>query len=118
MSNFRSSSHPLMIETGCHYNIDREARTCPYCETCIDKGLHPVLQCPLYASLRCKYLHDRYVNDVSKTSYVRLMSSDKETTVKNSNLCTWRFKRTGQFFGRKIIYIPLNSPNMYSPLHR
>ena len=82
MSNFRSSSHPLMIETGRHYNIDREARTCPYCETCIDKELHPVLQCPLYASLRCKYLHDRYVNDVSKVSYVRLMSSDKETTVK------------------------------------
>ena len=82
MSNFRSSSHPLMIETGCHYNIDREARTCPYCETCIDKELQPVLQYPLYASLRCKYLHDRYVNDVSKASYVRLMSSDKETTVK------------------------------------
>jgi len=32
--------------------------------------------------LRCKYLHDMYVNDVSEASYVRLMSSDKETTVK------------------------------------
>ena len=33
--------------------------------------------------LRCKYLHDMYVNDVSEASFVRLMSSDNETTVKN-----------------------------------
>ena len=66
MSNFRSSSHPLMIEKGRHYNIDREARTCPYCETCIENELHLVLQCPLFASLRCKYLHDMFVNDVNE----------------------------------------------------
>ena len=70
MSNFRSSSHPLMIEKGRHYNIDREARTCPYCETCIENELHLVLQCPLYVSLRCKNLHDMFVNDVSEASYV------------------------------------------------
>mgnify|MGYP007091668471 FL=1 len=51
--------------------------------------------------LRCKYLHDMYVNDVSEASYVRLMSSDNETTV--SNVCTWRFKRTGQFFRGKML---------------
>ena len=54
MSNFRSASHPLMIEKGLHYNLDREARTCPYCEACIENELHLVLQYPLYASLRCK----------------------------------------------------------------
>ena len=63
-------------------NINREARTCPYCETCIENELHLVLQCPLHASLRCRYLHDMYVNDVSEASYVCLMSSDNETTVK------------------------------------
>ena len=47
-----------------------------------------------------------FVNDVNEASYVRLMSSDNETTV--SNVCTWRFKQTGQFFGGKIIYIPFN----------
>ena len=52
MSNFKSSSHPLMIEKGRHYIIDREARTCPYCETCIENELHFVLQCPLYASFK------------------------------------------------------------------
>ena len=46
-SNFRSSSHPLIIEKGRHYDIDMEARTCPYCETCIDNELNLVLQCPL-----------------------------------------------------------------------
>ena len=75
-----------MIEKGRHYNIDRETRTCPYCETCIENELHFVLQCPLYASLRCKYLHDMYVNDVSVASYVRLMSSDNETAVKNVSM--------------------------------
>ena len=40
--------------------------------------------CPLYASLRCKYVPDMYVNDVSEASYnVRLKSSDNKTTVKN-----------------------------------
>ena len=90
MSNFRSSSKPLMIEKGLHYNLDREARTCPcenpspcpYCETCIENELRLVLQCPLHASLRCRYLHDMFVNDVSEASYVRLMSSDNETAVK------------------------------------
>ena len=80
-----------MIEKGRHYNIDREART--YCETCIENELHLVLQCPLFA--RCRYLHDMFVNDVSEGSYVCLMSSDNETTVK-------------KFFGGKIICIPLN----------
>jgi len=80
-SNFRSSSHPLIIEKGLHYDIDMEARTCPYCETCIDNELNLVLQCPLFARLRCKYLHDMFVNDVSEASYVRLMSSDNATTV-------------------------------------
>jgi len=41
-------------------------------------SLLQVLTCPLYASLRCKYLHDMYVNDVSEA----LMSSDNDTTVK------------------------------------
>ena len=86
MSNFRSASHPLMIEKGLHYNLDREARTCPYCEACIENELHLVLQCPLYASLRCIYLHDMYVNDVSVASYVRLMSSDNETSVKTVSM--------------------------------
>ena len=72
-----------MIEQGRHYNIDSEARTFPYCETFIENELHLVFQCPLYVSLRCKYLHDMYVNDVSEASYVRLMSSDNKTTVKN-----------------------------------
>ena len=41
-------------------------------------SLLQVLTCSLYASLRCKYVHDMYVNDVSEA----LMSSDNDTTVK------------------------------------
>jgi len=109
MSNLRSSSHPIMIEKGLHYNIDMEARTCPYCETCIEHELHLVLQCPLYASLRCKYVHDMYVNDVSEASYVRLMSSNNETTVKKIAMFVHdALKERDSFFGGKIMYIPLN----------
>ena len=70
MYNFSSSSHPLMIEKGSHYNLDMEARTCPYCETCIEHELHIVLQCSLYASLRCRYLHDMYVNDLKRLMFI------------------------------------------------
>ena len=82
MSNFRGSSHTLMIKKGRH-NLDMEARTCPYCKTCIKHELRIVLQCPLHITLRFKYIHDVYVNDVSEAFYVRLMSSDNTTTVKN-----------------------------------
>ena len=37
--------------------------------------------------LRCKYVHDMYVNDVSEASCVRLMSSDHKTTVNNLAMC-------------------------------
>ena len=59
--------------------------------------------------LRCKYLHDMYVNDVSEASYVRLMSSDKETTVKQIAMFVHdALKERDSFLGGKIMYIPLN----------
>mgnify|MGYP000305438428 CR=1 FL=1 len=74
-------------KASCEIVCIAEARTCPYCETCIEHELHLVLQCPLYSSLRCKYVHDMYVNDVSEASCVRLMSSDHKTTVNNLAMC-------------------------------
>ena len=110
MSNFRSASHPLMIEKGLHYNLDREARTCPYCEACIENELHLVLQYPLYASLRCKQLHDRYVNDVTEASYVRLMASDNETTVKRIAMFVHGTLKERDNFLENFFYIPFKQP--------
>ena len=106
-----------MIEKGLHYNLDMEARTCPYCETCIENELHLVLQCPLYASLRCIYVHDMYINDVSEASYVRLMSSDNETTGKKLAMFVHDASKVrDSFFGGKIMYIPFK-PSCTKSLH-
>ena len=52
--------------------------------------------------LRCKYVHDMYVNDVSEASYVRLMSSDNQTTVKHLAMFVHgALKERASFFGGK-----------------
>ena len=60
--------------------------------------------------LRCKYVHDMYVNDVSEASYVRLMSSDNKTTVKKLAMFVHgALKERDNFLeGKKCIYL-LNS---------
>ena len=50
-----------------------------------------------------------YVNDVSEASYVRLMSSEKETTVKYLAMFVHdALKERDSFFGGKIINITVN----------
>ena len=52
--------------------------------------------------VRCIYLHDMYVNDVSEASYVRLMSSDNQTTVKHLAMFVHgALKERASFFGGK-----------------
>ena len=56
IANFRSSSHPLMIEKGRHYNLCIEDRICLYCESEIEDEYHFVLKCPMYSNLRRRYI--------------------------------------------------------------
>jgi len=41
---------------------------------------------------------------------VTIMSCSVDNSSQFSNVCTWRFKRTGQFLGGKIIDIPYKQP--------
>ena len=52
-SKLRLSSHNLCIETGRHRNIDRENRTCVFCDlNDLEDEYHFTLVCPVYINIR------------------------------------------------------------------
>ena len=58
LSCFRCSTHSLMIEKGCHTNIDRDYRFCQYC---LNRNVF-LMKCPY---VRQKYFKDSWLNSVS-----------------------------------------------------
>ena len=56
ISKMRLSSHNLFIETGRHKNITRDKRFCKICTTEIEDEYHFLLVCPIYSTLRTKFL--------------------------------------------------------------
>lgn len=86
MANFRSSVHCLMIERGRHFNIERDYRHCPYCETVIEDEYHLFLICPLYSDLRLKYLSNYYIMQPSVEKFCDLMSSDNVKVIRNISM--------------------------------
>ena len=56
ISKFRCSDHRLEIEVGRHKNIQIKDRVCQLCRGNIETELHFLTECPLYTSLRLKYL--------------------------------------------------------------
>ena len=83
MANFRSSVHKLMIEKGRHYDISREYRLCPYCESVIEDEYHFVIVCPLYSNIRKLYLPFCYVQYPTVEKFCNLMSTENETVIRN-----------------------------------
>jgi hypothetical protein len=53
---FLASFHHLAIETGRRSDIPRESRFCSVCRNKVDDELHALLECPLYASARAKFI--------------------------------------------------------------
>jgi len=57
-----------MIEKGRHLNIDRELRYCEYCVThdlyTIEREIHVLLFCPLYADIRQTYFTATWLSSV------------------------------------------------------
>ena len=80
ISNFRCSSHCLMIEKGRHQNIDRSLRFCPFClrrnAYVIEDEFHFLFVCPAYAEIRNIYFKQEWVRDiVTLNKFYSIMSS-------------------------------------------
>ena len=84
LANFRSSSHSLMIEKGRHIGIDREHRSCFYCETVLENEFHFMIVCQLYDDIRLVYIPLYYYQFPSYTKFYSLMSSENETLIRNT----------------------------------
>jgi hypothetical protein len=60
LSNFRCSSHQLMIEKGRHIGLPVEDRICFHCKQSVENEYHFVIVCPLYSDLRNLYIPQKY----------------------------------------------------------
>ena len=84
LARFRCSSHDLMIESGRYRNIQRHDRVCPVCNLNeIEDEFHFLLICPLYYSLRCKYIRKYYYVHPTVMKFSNPVSSKHEQTLQN-----------------------------------
>ena len=83
LANFRSSSHCLSIEIGRHHNIEKEYRTCFYCESLVEDEFHFILVCPLYEAYRSKYIQETFWKYPTVENFARLMSSTNTEIIRN-----------------------------------
>ena len=75
ITRFRISAHNLHIETGRRRNIQRINRICQLCNLNeIEDEFHFILKCPLYQTLRTKYIKPYYYRRPSVFKLVQLLS--------------------------------------------
>jgi hypothetical protein len=98
LAKFRCSSHNLMIKKGRHFNIDKEYRVCIYCETTIENKFHFMIECPLYAYLRSKYLPDFYFRYPNIQNFYDLMSSENEEIIRNVSMYIYYYLKEREEF--------------------
>ena len=58
LAKIRLSDHKVRIETGRHHkpSLPPELRTCFTCKDQVENEIHFIVECPLYAALREKYI--------------------------------------------------------------
>ena len=87
MARFRTSSHTLEIELGRHKGTLLSQRICEYCElrgsTCIEDEFHLVLNCPMYAEIRQRYLSVEIINRPSYNMFIQIMTSQENNHIIN-----------------------------------
>jgi hypothetical protein len=86
LSNFRCSSHSLMIEKGRHLNIERDYRFCKYCLSrdiyTVETEIHFLLICPMYDQLRKQYFKTEWLNMIhNERTFVHIMSARSQQSV-------------------------------------
>ena len=93
LTRFRISNHQLLIEEGRHRGIDVIDRRCKFCNmNCVENEIHFLLVCPLYKSLRCKYIpiteHLGFYQ--SENNFTKIMSSENEKVIQNLALFVYK----------------------------
>ena len=88
ITKLRCSDHKLKIETGRHYKLKLEERICDVCKIEIETEIHFLTSCPLYGSLRDKYLKNIHVDGIINA----LSCKDKDTAFKIGNFITKALK--------------------------
>ena len=93
LTRFRISNHQLLIEEGRHRGIDVIDRRCKFCNmNCVENEIHFLLVCPLYKSLRCKYIpiteHLGFYQ--SENNFIKIMSSENEKVIQNLALFVYK----------------------------
>ena len=93
LTRFRISNHQLLIEEGRHRGIDAIDRKCKFCNmNCVENEIHFLLVCPLYKSLRCKYIlipeHLGFYQ--SDNNFIKIMSSENEKVIQNLALFVYK----------------------------
>ena len=81
MSKFRSGCHNLEIEIGRHDKRERNERICRLCNSSVEDEAHFLLYCPVYLSLRQKYLPRKYYLEPNINKFYILMSSKPESVL-------------------------------------
>ena len=75
LTQFRLSSHDLLIEKGRYQNIPREERICEKCSLHeIEDEFHFIFICPCYKDLRVRYISKYYYTRPSMFKLVQLLS--------------------------------------------
>jgi hypothetical protein len=85
LTRFRISAHRLNIETGRWHKpnpVPRSERKCFNCN-CIEDEFHFLLECPIYNSLRKKYIKQYHWKRPNILKFKSLMSAANDNEVKN-----------------------------------
>lgn len=75
ISKLRLSAHCLAIESGRYKKVEKQNRFCFICGDCVEDEYHFVVLCPLYVSLRQKYIKPYYWKKPSMYKFIQLLSS-------------------------------------------
>ena len=88
ISRLRLSNHPLIIEKGRHFKIDKHERKCYFCEDKIENEEHFLVNCPRYSPQRkiledlCIELCTKYEDLTVEQKFIFLMTNENEANIK------------------------------------
>ena len=106
LSKFRAGCHNLEFEVGRHHGLPRHDRLCRLCTDEAENEIHFMLQCPVYETLRQKYLPRKYYIFPNVNTF-NILSSHSETVIHNvATYLYYAFKLRHELLKSTWQYIP------------